>query len=153
MKVAQSCPTLCKAMDCNPPGFSVHGILYARRLEWVAFHFSRGSFQPRDWTQVSCLADGFFTFWATQGSPTDLSSFNSHSSPALWGNWGPRGYRLSLPLSSLQPLNKYFLFSEPWCTRLTKPLVMGNNGYTCRGICIEEQEATGEDCVPGLVTS
>ena len=41
--VTQSCPTLCKPMDCNLPGSSVHGILQARILEWVAIPFSRGS--------------------------------------------------------------------------------------------------------------
>ena len=41
--VAQSCPTLCDPMDCSPPGSSVHGILQARILEWVAIPFSRGS--------------------------------------------------------------------------------------------------------------
>ena len=44
--------------------YAVHGILQARTLEWVAFPFSRGSSQPRDWTQVSCIAGGFFTNWA-----------------------------------------------------------------------------------------
>ena len=44
--------------------YTVHGILQARILEWVAFPFSRGSFQPRDWTQVSHIAGGFFTSWA-----------------------------------------------------------------------------------------
>ena len=42
-EVAQSCLTLCDAMDCSLPGFSVHGILQARILEWVAISFSRGS--------------------------------------------------------------------------------------------------------------
>ena len=46
MLVAQSCPTLCDPMDCSPPGSSVHGILQARILEWVAITFSRGSFHP-----------------------------------------------------------------------------------------------------------
>ena len=46
--VAQSCPTLCEPMDCSPPGSSVHGIVQARILEWVAVSFSRGSSQPRD---------------------------------------------------------------------------------------------------------
>ena len=41
--VAQSCPTLCDPMDCSPPGSSVHGVLQARILEWVAIPFSRGS--------------------------------------------------------------------------------------------------------------
>ena len=52
-EVAQSCPTLCDPMDCSPPGSSVHGILQARILEWVAISFSRGSSWSRDRTQVS----------------------------------------------------------------------------------------------------
>ena len=56
MKVTQSCLTLCDPMD-----YTVHGILQARILKWVAFTFSRGSSQPRDQTQVSCIASEFFT--------------------------------------------------------------------------------------------
>ena len=63
--VAQSCPTLCDPMDCSPPGSSVHGILQARILEWVAIPFSRGSSRARDGTWVLLHADGFFTVWAT----------------------------------------------------------------------------------------
>ena len=66
MKVAQSCPTLCDPMDCSPPGSSVHGILQARILKWVAIPFSKGSSQPRDWTQVSRTTGGSFTIWATR---------------------------------------------------------------------------------------
>ena len=62
--VAQSCRTLCDPMDYSPPGSSVHGILQARILGRVAFPFSRGSFQPRDRTQVSHIAGRFFTIWA-----------------------------------------------------------------------------------------
>ena len=58
----QSRPTLCDPMDCSPPGFSVHGILQARILDWVAMPFSRRSSQPRDWTQVSLIVGRFFTF-------------------------------------------------------------------------------------------
>ena len=61
VKVAQSCPTLCDPMD-----YTVHGILQARILEWVAFPFSRESSQPTDGTQVSCIAGEFFTSWATR---------------------------------------------------------------------------------------
>ena len=43
-EVAQSCPTLCDPVDCSLPGFSVHGILQARILEWVIISFSRGIF-------------------------------------------------------------------------------------------------------------
>ena len=59
--VAKLCPTLCHPMDCSLPGSSVHGISQARILEWVAISFYRGSSPPRDQTQVSCTAGGFFT--------------------------------------------------------------------------------------------
>ena len=55
-EVAQSCLTLWDPMDCSLPGFSVHGILQARVLEWVTISFSRGSSQPKDRTQVSHIA-------------------------------------------------------------------------------------------------
>ena len=64
--VAQLYPALCNPMDCSPPGSSVHGILQARILEWVAISFSRGSSWPWDRTQVSCIAGEFFTVWATR---------------------------------------------------------------------------------------
>ena len=63
---AQSCPTLCDPMDTSPPGSSVHGLLQARILKWVAIPFSRGSCWPRDWTWVSCIAGGLFTIWAAK---------------------------------------------------------------------------------------
>ena len=53
-------------MECSLTGSSVHGILQARVLEWVAISFSRGSSQPRDWTRVSCIIGRFFTIWATR---------------------------------------------------------------------------------------
>ena len=56
VKIAQPCPTL-----CDPMGYPVHGILQARILEWVAFSFSRRSSQPRDRTQASLIAGGFYT--------------------------------------------------------------------------------------------
>ena len=51
----QSCPTLCDPMDCSLPGSSIHGVLQARILEWVATSFSRGSSRLRDSTCVSCI--------------------------------------------------------------------------------------------------
>ena len=65
-EVAQSCPTLCGPVDCSLPGFSVHGILQARVLEWVTISFCRGSSQPRDWTRVSRIGGRCFNLWATR---------------------------------------------------------------------------------------
>ena len=56
VKATQSYPTLCDPMD-----YTVHGILQARILERVAAPFNKGSFQPRDRAQISCIAGGFFT--------------------------------------------------------------------------------------------
>ena len=61
VKVTQSCLTLCDPMD-----FTVHGILQAKILEWVAIPCHKGSSQPRDRSQLSCIAGGFFTSWATR---------------------------------------------------------------------------------------
>ena len=57
----QSCLTLCDPMDCRLPGSSIHGILQARILEWVAMPFCRGSSCPRYQTLVSCITGVFFT--------------------------------------------------------------------------------------------
>ena len=64
--VVRSYLTLRDPMGYNPPGSSVHGILQARILKWIAIPFSRGSSQPRDWIQLSHIADRFFTIWATR---------------------------------------------------------------------------------------
>ena len=75
VKVAQSCLTLCYPMD-----YTVHGILQAGILEWVAVPFSRGSSQPRDQTQVSRSVGGFLTSWAMRephkSSKYHLNIFN-----------------------------------------------------------------------------
>ena len=60
-EVAQLCPTLGDPMDCNLQGSSVHGILQARILEWVAISISRGSSQPRDGTLVAHIVGRYFT--------------------------------------------------------------------------------------------
>ena len=84
VKVIQSCPTLCDPMD-----YTAHGILQARKLEWVAFPFSRESSQPRDRTQVSHNAGGLFTSWATKEAhptlrPEQISSpVTQHSSSEI----------------------------------------------------------------------
>ena len=65
-EVAELYPTLCKPVDCSPPGSSVHGILQARILQWVAISFSRGSSRPRDRTWVSRIAGRCFNLWTTR---------------------------------------------------------------------------------------
>ena len=72
MLVAQSCPTVCDPVDYSLPGSSVLGIFQARIPEWVAIPFSRGSSQPRDRTQVSCMAGQFFPVWATREVKTRM---------------------------------------------------------------------------------
>ena len=64
--VTQSYLTLCDPMDCSLPGSSVHWILQARILEWVAISYSRGSSSPRSQTWVSCVAGSFFIIWVTR---------------------------------------------------------------------------------------
>ena len=93
----QSCPTLWDPMDHNPPGSSVHGILQARTLEWVAMLSSRGSSPPWHLTHISYIAGGFFTA-ETPGKPKTQCrlriidiSFGKISLEIIinyfWGNW------------------------------------------------------------------
>ena len=89
MKVAQSCLTLCYAMDCI-----VHGILQARILEWVAFPFSRGSSQARDGTQVSRVAGGFFTSGATREAQEPGVNGHGSDNRALALELGPAHLKL-----------------------------------------------------------
>ena len=63
--VTQLCLTLCNPMDCSPLGSSVHGILQARILGWVAMPYSRGSSPPSDQTCISSIVGRFFTHWTT----------------------------------------------------------------------------------------
>ena len=70
--LCSACLTLCDPTDCSPPGSSVHGILQARTLAWVAVHVSRGSSWPRDRTRVSsvfCIGKWILYHWCHLGSP------------------------------------------------------------------------------------
>ena len=99
--------SLSRVLSLWPHGlYTIIGILQARILEWVAFPFSRGSSQPRDRTQVSCIVGGFLTSWATREaqeywsgqpipSPADLPYPGIEpGSPALqadaFTNWATR---------------------------------------------------------------
>ena len=64
--VTQLCPTVCNSMSFSLPGSSNHGKLQEKILKRAAIPFSRGSSKPRDLIQVSCIADEFFTIWATK---------------------------------------------------------------------------------------
>ena len=104
-EIAQSRPILCDPMDCNPPGSSVHGILQARKLEWGALSFSRGSSRPRDQTLVSCITGGFFTF-ELPGKPINwlefyIKNFNTKSEKNVCKK---RRYLLSKTLKCLYGL-------------------------------------------------
>ena len=88
----QLCPTLCDPMDHNPPGSSVHGILQARILEWVALPSSRGSSPPWHLTCISCIARGFFTA-ETPGKPNTQAVDNRHF---IWENKSGNHYKLLL---------------------------------------------------------
>ena len=91
--VTHSCPTLCDPIDYGLPGSS-------RILEWVAIPFSRGSSPPRDQTQVSCIADRFFT--ETPGKPPVTVTCNSVT--AMWGACHPTAERRKgkIPAERLQ---------------------------------------------------
>ena len=110
VKVAQSCLTLCNPMECL-----VHGILQGRILEWIAFPFSRGSSQPRDWTQVSCIAGWFFTSWTTREANPKAGLKCRHFLP----HW----YWHSCPSHPTGHLNSMFIFSLSPSMPLTPSLI------------------------------
>ena len=83
-KLLQSCLTLCDPMNCSPSGSTVHIILQARILEWVAISFSKGSSWTRDWTLVcfvSCMGRRVLNHWSTKEVPASVI-FKQHSGEA-----------------------------------------------------------------------
>ena len=126
--VAQSFPILCNTMDCSLAGSSVHGILQARILEWVAISFSRGSSWPRDWTQVSCLGRWILYHWATREAQTWLSNAvrqprsQKLTCPQIQGNLahlpsypGVSVIIVGFHLPNLLNLQFFTVFSNWWC--------------------------------------
>ena len=91
MLVAQLCLTLCDLRDCSPPGSSVHGILQARTLQWLAISFSRGSSQLRDRTQVFHIAGRHFNLRAIREALL-IGDWNaklgSQETPRVTGKFG-----------------------------------------------------------------
>ena len=87
----------CDPMDCSPPGSSVHGILQASILEWIAISFSRGSSQTRNQTQVSCIAEDSLPteLW---GKP--ILPLSHQESPTTMGHSCNGFFPMKLPLLS-----------------------------------------------------
>ena len=116
-KSLQSCPTLCDPIDCSPPGSSVHGILQARILEWVAISYSRGSSQPRDWTHVSDISytgkQVFFFFLFSTGATSKLTALPSFIFLGTWFISLLITHLTTFPLLSHHPAN-WSPFSSVW---------------------------------------
>ena len=132
VKIAQLCLTLCNPMDYSPPGSSVHGIIQARILEWVAISFSRGSSQPRDQTWVSCTEGRFFTVWATRLTLISFSQFEYSvfsNRPSCLSASLTSGHLCWLPLYLECPPYLSFSgkFSHFWTSQ--KPLLMVSGRY------------------------
>ena len=84
VQLLQSCPALCIPMNCSPPGSSVHGILQARMLEWVAISSSRGSSWPRDWTRISCTGRRILSHCTTRDAIAQVPVNNQTSRQCSW---------------------------------------------------------------------
>ena len=84
-QLLQLCLTLCNSTDCSLPGSSVHRILYARILDWVAMPSCRGSSRPRDQTRVFCIVGRFFTA-KPPGKSQVILDIRQHSFRTLSGN-------------------------------------------------------------------
>ena len=110
-------------MDCSPPGSSIHGIFQARVLEWVAISFSRGPSQPRDRTQVSCIADRHFTLWATRKSSLLEKEMATYSSILAWNiPWMEEPGRLHTVHGFAKSWTRLsdFTFTLSYCLRLSR---------------------------------
>ena len=85
-KLLPSCPTLCDPIDGSPPGSPVPGILQSRILKCVAMPSSMGSSQPRDQTEVSCIAGSFFTVSATREALRKGGAYYFAMTSRSWGS-------------------------------------------------------------------
>ena len=103
IKQSSLCYTICSHWGCvicsvmsnsTTPNSSVHGILQARILEWVAIPSSRGSCRLRNWTQVSCIAGRFFTIWAIREAIFSLAIYFIQSINSV---------QASIPISQFLP--------------------------------------------------
>ena len=140
--VAQLCLTLCDPMDCSPPGFSVHRILQARILEWVAISFSRGPSQREPASQVSCINSFFLlleppgksaaaakSLQSTLCNPTDGSPPGSPIPGILQARtlgWVAIFFSSAWKWKvKVKLLSRVRLFLTPWTAAYKAPLSMG----------------------------
>ena len=135
--LTQSYSTLCDPMDCSPPGSSVQGILQARILEWVAISFSRGSSQPRDWTQVSCIAGRLYRL----RQPGVIGLLISKN--CFWYNFYQRvviSYKFSEGQVFCLPISMICVcaFATQSCLTLCKPMDCSPKGSCVHGILRQE---------------
>ena len=118
--------------DSVQPGSSVHGILQANILEWVAVLSSQGCSQPRDWTQVSCIAGGFFIIRATREAP------KNREKPKHVCDWlqalftlGLASENICLSLCDFSPIFcSYSGRYQVWYT-VGGHFIIGNSGFQC----------------------
>ena len=110
LSVTQSCLILCDPTNHSPPGSSVHGILQARLLEWIAIPLLQGTYKPRNWTWSSCIKGRFFAMWtAREAHPTNEILCQI----LILGE--PREDTLALSIHGHWILEKPLKFSEhPW---------------------------------------
>ena len=116
--VPHLCPTLCHPTDCGPPGSSVHGILQARTLEWVAISSSRGSSWPRDQAHVSCIsciARGFFAT-GPLGKPLIILSSCKSSCKKSLKIIADGSKPLCFELFGYKVIGKWNKYSQDWYT-------------------------------------
>ena len=142
VKVTQLCPTLCDPVDYSPPGSSVHGILPAWILEWVAIPFSRGSSQPRDQTQVFCIAGRFFTVWATREATCHVAAFSEDLLSTGWKSfhmvpWKDQRTDSRTPHGYQNPLMPG---SHTWSSMSTVPCVWVQPSRLCSALVFNEKK-------------
>ena len=132
-------------VDCSLPGSSVHGILQARILEWVAISFSRASSQPRDRTRVSCVGGRCFNLWATKDMFLESQINTCLVNVLLYKDWIPVSFdETSEPRKGANPqsgvcgtltvtghvlclLRRAWLLATLWITACQAPLSLGSS--------------------------
>ena len=114
-QMLQSCLTLCSTVDCSQPGSSVHGIVSARKLEWVVIPFCRVSLWPRDLTCVSCITGRFLITESPRKPKIRITVSNS---TFIW--WWHQ-------FSSVQSLSCVWLFATPWTAACQASLSISNS--------------------------